>query len=243
VITLKKLIFMRRSLLLLPLAIAALVVPAEALAVAPTLIAVGQQNRHVTAGFSAPRADFATIYVASKPDRATDGNFLQENVKSEDVLTASEIQSGQWLNHEQVDPGTYWVMLEADPAEGCYLVDAAYGVYLDPACADGFSNIVQLVVPEPAIHYSAAATVYRYLDEVDLQLTATPLGADRDYRLCYRLKTGHTRCLAGTLHGVLWNTSTDDTQTISKRNLPRVTTFNWYVGGKRVATKRVLIRR
>jgi hypothetical protein len=49
------------------------------------------------ATFSAPRADFATIYIASRPDRATDGSFLTENIKELDILTDSEIQSGRWV--------------------------------------------------------------------------------------------------------------------------------------------------
>jgi hypothetical protein len=65
-----------------------------ALAVPPTLRAVGQENRHPTASFSAPRADTGTIYIATKPDRATDGSFLDENVKTLDSLTDSELQGG-----------------------------------------------------------------------------------------------------------------------------------------------------
>jgi hypothetical protein len=80
---------MRKTMLLLfALAIAVLVLPAGALAVPPTLSSVGQENRHPTASFSAPRADSATIYFATKPkpDRATDGRFLDENVKTLDIL-------------------------------------------------------------------------------------------------------------------------------------------------------------
>jgi hypothetical protein len=51
-----------------------------------------------------PRADSASIYVSTKPDRATDGSFLTENIKSLDIVTDSEIQSGQWLSETQLDP-------------------------------------------------------------------------------------------------------------------------------------------
>lgn len=44
--------------------------------------------------FSAPGADSATIYLATEPDRATDGGFLQENIKDLDFLTTDEIQGG-----------------------------------------------------------------------------------------------------------------------------------------------------
>ena len=46
---------------------------APALAVAPTLMSVGQRNRVPTATFSTPRATSVTIYVASKPDRGPVG--------------------------------------------------------------------------------------------------------------------------------------------------------------------------
>lgn len=91
--------------------VASLAFPGAALAVPPTLSEVAQQDRHPTATFSAPRADFVSIYLASKPDRATDGSFLQENIKELDALTNPEIQSGRWVDESQVDPGTYWVLL------------------------------------------------------------------------------------------------------------------------------------
>jgi hypothetical protein len=81
-------------LFLFALTIAVLALPGGALAVPPTLRAVGQENRHPTASFSAPRADTGTIYIATKPDRATDGSFLDENVKTLDSLTDSELQGG-----------------------------------------------------------------------------------------------------------------------------------------------------
>lgn len=145
----------------------------SALAVPPTLSAVSQQDRHPAAAFSAPRADFVAIYFASKPDRATDGSFLQENIASADILTDSETQSGRWSGETQLNPGSYWVMLNASPDFGsCFRDDGT----IDPACAEGFSNVATLTVPKPAVRYSVRATVYRYLREASLRLTATPLG-------------------------------------------------------------------
>ena len=208
-------------------------------AAAPTLSSVGQQGRHPTATFSAPRADFDSIYVSSKPDRATDGSFLTENVKELDILTDSEIQSGRWTDERQLDPGTYWVMLRASPdLVACFRDD----FNIDPGCADGFSNVLPLTIPEPPIRYSARVTTYRYSREASLRLTATPLGEKRAYRACYRLASGRNRCLNGSLDGYDWNSSADDTLTITTRNLPRTATFSWYVAGKRVAIKRVHIR-
>jgi hypothetical protein len=216
-----------------------LATPGSAFAVPPTFSAVSQQDRHPVAKFSAPRADFVAIYFASKPDRATDGSFLQENIVSVDILTDSEIQAGRWSGETQLNPGSYWVMLSASPDFGlCFRDDGT----IDPACADGFSNVVTLVVPKPTVRYAARVTVYRYLREASLRLIATPLGEKRSYRLCYKTKHGRTPCLGGTLDGFDWNSPADDTLTVSTRNLPTLATFSWYVSGARVATKRIRVR-
>jgi hypothetical protein len=55
--------------------------PAPAPAKPPTLLTVSQKNRHPSETFSAPGADDATIYFASKPDRARDGGFLRKTSK------------------------------------------------------------------------------------------------------------------------------------------------------------------
>jgi hypothetical protein len=240
---------MRRRVLVAGLAlIAALVFATPAAAVSPNLRAVGQQDRHPVAIFDAPHADFATIYLATKPDRATDGRFLEENIKELDLLTDSEIQSGRWVDESQLDPGNYWVLLRASPDfEACYIYDTGG---FDPACADGFSNVLTLSIPVPATRYRAGVTVYRGLGEVSLRLTASPLGEKRPYRVCYRLRTGRSRCVHGTLDGYDWNSSADDTLSVSTRSLPTIVTFSWYVTAgpgslgpaKRVATKRVRVR-
>ena len=46
--------------------LAALVAPSVAAAVPPAFLSVGHQSRHLTATFSAPRADSVTIYVAAE---------------------------------------------------------------------------------------------------------------------------------------------------------------------------------
>jgi hypothetical protein len=227
-------------MLLLFAVAAVLVLPADALAVPPTLSAVGQASRHPTASFSAPRADMGTIYIATKPDRASDGRFLEENVKTVDILTDSELQSGRWVSESQLDPGTYSVMLQALPDfDACYI--GGPSVY-DPACANGFSGVLPLAIPEPTTRYAGGVTVYRFLHQASLRLTARPLGERRPYRVCYRLRSGRTRCLIGALKGFDWNGSATDTLTVTTRSLRLRTTFSWFVGGKRVAVKRVLIR-
>jgi hypothetical protein len=145
------------------------------------------------------------------------------------------------VSESQVDPGTYWVMLRVFPDfDACYIVDT--GTF-DPACADGFSNVQTLVVPVPTTRYAAGVTVFRFIRQASLRLIGKPLGERRPYRVCYRLATGRTRCLVGTLKGFDWNSRATDTLTVTTRGLPQFTTFSWFVGGKRVAVKRVLIRR
>jgi hypothetical protein len=200
---------------------------------------VGVQDRHPFATFSAPRSDSAAIYFATRPDRATDGSFFSENVEVVDLLTDAEIQAGRWEYESQVDPGTYYVMLNASPDFAiCWNFDL--GAY-DPSCADGYSAVVPLSVPRPASRYTASATVLRFLKRVELRFRVTPLGDRLPYRVCYRLTTKQRRCLVGIVDGFSWNSGASDTLSLTTRRLPRLTTFTWYVGGKAVAVKRVRI--
>jgi hypothetical protein len=216
---------------------AALVFAGPSLAVPPSLTSVGQLNRHPTATFSAPRAEYVSVYVASRPDRASDGRFLTENVVATDWMTDSEIQAGEWEYANQLDPGTYFVMLSADPDfDACYVEGT--GAY-DPSCADGFSSVATLAIPTPTSRYAATVKVYRWLGEVDLRLTATPLGVDVPYKVCYALKTKKRRCLSGTLSGYDWNASATGELTVTKRGLGKHTTFTWYIRGRKVATRTV----
>jgi hypothetical protein len=219
---------------------AVLVLAVPAGAAAPTLSSVGVEARHPTAMFSAPKADGGTIYIASKPDRATDGSFLTENVEDLDILTDSEIQAGRWVSEDQLDPGTYFVMLRASlDFDACYIYDT--GGY-DPSCADGYSNMLPLTVPKPASRYSARVTAFRSIRRATLTLTAMPLGEDRPYQVCYRLQSKARRCLRGSLDGYSWEQAASDVLTVNTRPLPLVATFTWYVGARAVATKRVRVR-
>jgi hypothetical protein len=84
-------------------------------------------------------------------------------------------------------------------------------------------------------------TVRRYsgLGQFSLSLRARPLGENRPYRLCYRLKTKRRVCLRGTLNGFDWNSSAEDNLDVSTRNLAKLTTFTWYVGSRKVASRTV----
>jgi hypothetical protein len=117
----------------------------------------------------------------------------------------------------------------------------AFGGY-DPACTDGYSNVLTFEVPKPASRYTARATAYRNIRRALLQLTATSLGETRPYRVCYRTLAKRTLCVRGTLDGFSWNSSATDLLTINTRLLPTLTTFNWFVANTKVASRRVRVR-
>jgi hypothetical protein len=209
-------------------ALAALGFPGTAFAAPPKLLSVGQQNRHPTATFSAPGADFATMYLATKPDRGSDGHFLDENVKESDFLTSDEIQRGAWLDTSQVDPGLYYVMLEA--TQFCYPPD--------PACTEGFSSVLTLEVPKPSSTFRGhVGPVFRFIRIVYVDLTVRPLGERLRYRVCWPLRTKKRRCASGVVVGYSWNSSASDSLSLSMRGMAKRTTFTWYVNGRRVAAK------
>jgi hypothetical protein len=219
----------QRGLLALVACSVALAVPGAARAAQPpTLLTLIQQNRHPSATFSAPGADDATIYFASKPDRATDGSFLQENIKHSDFLTTSEIQSGSWLDESQIDPGSYYVMLRATD----------YDCIGSPSCIDGYSGVLTLPVPKPSHTYRGSVQVFHYSRIVYLTLRVTRLGESLPYKVCWRLKNNRRACVRGKVEGYSWNDAADDSVTSRMRGMARQTTFSWYVRGQRVASKR-----
>jgi hypothetical protein len=216
-----------------------LALPGVAAAVPPLISSVTVQNRHPIVVFSAPKADQVSVSIATKPDRATDGSFLSENVAGGALLTDSEIQAGRWLGPDQLDPGTYWLMLRAFPDfDLCYIVDTAT---YDPSCAQGYSDPVQLVVPKPPTRYAASVQVFRFSKRAYLILRAAPLGEKRAYRLCYRNAAKALRCLRGTLDGFSWNSGISDQLSVTTRGLAKFTTFQWFVGSTKVAQKLVRV--
>jgi hypothetical protein len=198
----------------------------------PTLSSIDSDNRHPVATFAAPGADSVTLYFASSPERSTDGSFLQENIVDLDFLTTDEIQGGYWYGGSQLDPGTYYVLLNASCPS-----------YENPNCTEGFSTLATLTVPKPPMVFQGKVTAYRYLTSVDLSLTVTPLGEALPYRVCWTKANRRRKCVRGTVDGYSWNSSGQDTLDVRKRGMRKVTRFSWYVGGRRVATKRVRIKR
>ncbi len=174
-------------------------VPLTRLSVAAPTLSVTSVDRRPQVTFSAPRARNVTIYFASKPDRATDGRFFTENVKTLDSMTDDEIASGRWVSESRLNPGTYYVMLRASPDfDRCYISET--GDY-DPTCANGYSNVAPLTIPKPPTRYSARAEVLSDAGIVHATLRASQLGEKRAYRVCYRAVTRAQRCTRGTLDG------------------------------------------
>lgn len=220
------------------------VTAASALAVPPAITSVGQQARHPTVSFSAPRADSVSVYVASKADLATDGRFLEENVVDVGLLTDSEIQSGKWLDSSQIDPGSYFVMVNASRDSACVSYDPhTYDAITDPSCADGFSSVVPLTVPTPKTKYTVKTVVLRNIGILSLTLTGRPLGVNLPYRVCWKQPTGKKKtlkkkCLSATLIGYSWNSDATDLLSISTKGMSRRTKFTWYTRG---ASPKVLL--
>jgi len=217
-----------RGLLLLLVCSTALVLPAGASAsLPPTLVSASQQNRHPSATFSMPGADSATIYFASKPDLASDGGFLQENIKDTDFLTTDEIQRGSWLYESQLDPGSYYVMMRATD----------YDCIGEPSCIDGYSNMLTLKIPKPPSAYRGSVQVFHDSHIVSLTLRVSPLGEKLPYKVCWRLKTKRLRCVSGSVDGYSWNSSAEDELSVRLRGMAARTTFVWYMRGRKVAAK------
>jgi hypothetical protein len=213
--------------------VATLAFSARADAAGPVLGTVIAHHRHASATFTAPGADDATIYFATRPDRATDGRFLDENVAHLDFLTTDEIQAGRWLDDSQLDPGEYYVMLTATDFD-------CFGA---PGCLDGFSAVRPLTVRKPHQRYRATVRSYRYVSTVDLRLRVRPLGETLPYRVCWTRRHTRRRCVRGEVEGYSWNAAASDVLEVRKRHMRRRTTFSWYVKGRKVASKRVRIRR
>lgn len=211
-----------------------------ALAVAPSISsAAAGADRHPSAVFSAPTASSVTVYMADKPDQSSDGTFFNEAIRHVDFLTADEIASGTWKYEDQLDPGTYYLLLKATPSfTPCYISGGTY----NPACANGFSNVVSFTVPTPSIRYSVIVNAPKFWTTVQLKFKATPLGVKQAYRACFKARSKRTICVHHVLPGYSWNSKATDYMNLSKHNLPRRAAVTWYVGHVKVLKKTFLVQ-
>jgi hypothetical protein len=217
---------MRRALIALVVA-GAFASPAQAMP--PVLTGLSQTDRHPAATFRAAGADYVTIRFATSPAQATDGSFLTENVKYSDSFTTDEIQAGLWTGESQLDPGHYWAMLDADD----------FGCPEAPDCTSGHSNVMELEIPVPVQRYIGSVDVFRYVRVIYLHLTVTPLGDRLPYRVCWQRANRRQLCVSSAVAGYSWSADASDTVRVRLRGMSRMTTFSWYVGQQRVASRRV----
>ena len=182
----------------------------------PVLRGVTELNRHPSATFHAPGAEFATIHFSLSPTTASDGRFLAEDIKLSDMFTGAEIARGAWSSEEQIDPGNYYVAIRASS-------------YCEPeqTCAEGPSNIMQVTVPEPEPDVRTSISVLRYVRTIYLNIKLEPYGGRQPYRVCWRTKTRRRRCMRGVVDGYSWNAAASDTVEIALRGMARKTTFTW----------------
>jgi hypothetical protein len=161
-----------------------------------------------------------------------------------DFLTDSEIQSGRWLDSSQIDPGSYFVMLQASrDSTSCDSYDANFNDVIDPSCADGFSTVLPLTVPTPKTKYTVKTDLLKNIGTVYVTLTAKPLGVEVPYQVCWQQATGKKktltkRCVNGTLNGYSWNGDATDPLSINTKGMARRTKFTWYA---RRSTPKVLL--
>jgi hypothetical protein len=84
-----------------------LLLAATAEAAPPTLLSVGQYQRHLTASWSlAPGAQSQVVEAATSPNTGSDGYFFTENVVLFDTLEDSQTS---YLSTSQLSPGFYYV--------------------------------------------------------------------------------------------------------------------------------------
>lgn len=212
-----------------------LALPGAVMAQIPTLTRAGQQDRHVSITFSAPSASDVFVTVASSPEQGSDGAFFSENVVDSADLTADEIASGSWLSDDQLSPGRYWVVINGDPDLTCFLDDGT----IDPACSDGYSNMLSVTIPQPSIRYRGAVSeMLADIGRLDLKLTVAPLGVKQAVRLCYSVtkhKHAAKRCVNQHLVGYDWNKPASAILALSTRGMSKRELFTWFVAGRTVA--------
>jgi hypothetical protein len=232
---------MRRAVVAVVVWCASFALAQGALAVPPAITTVSvAKDRRPSATFSAPNASSLTITFARRPDLSSDGGFLPANVVKTDFLTADEIQAGAWTFESELDPGTYYVLLQATPSfTPCSLPDGTYS----PGCANGASSVTRLVVQAPTVRYSATVHAPRSWTTVQLRLKARPLGIEQRYRVCFRSRTERTICAPGVLDGFSWNSAITDFLSVSKHDLPSRATLTWYVGKAKVARTTFAVQR
>jgi hypothetical protein len=98
---------------------------------------------------------------------------------------------------------------------------------------------MELDIPRPVQRYTSSVQVLRYVRVIYLRLTVTPLGERLPYRVCWQRINRRQLCVASAVPGYSWSEAASDTVRVRLRGMSRMTTFSWYVGQQRVASRRV----
>lgn len=217
------------------------VLAASASAVPPKLLSVGQQNRYPTATYSSPRSWLGDMWFSSSPARNPDGSFVAQGFLMDMGIYDENLTSGVWKGDKQLNPGTYWAILQVTPANDCY--DDLLN--LDPSCSAGYSNALQVVIPAPKPKYSVEpAFGLEGPHTLTLFLDASPVFDDITYRVCWtRVHPTKRRCLTHVLHGDPDQTDARDAVNVDGRTLGKFTKFTWSVEGKVVLSRRLRTNR
>lgn len=222
----------------LALAAAAVAAPAASAFNAPTLVRVGQTQRHPSAEWTLPQyVQAQVVEIARSPQTASDGSFFTENQVVFDLVEDSQTQ---WLDNDQLAPGTYYVHVKGWD-------DACFHNDFQTECGSAWSNVLPLTIPPPAPLYVAAVKSTRpaairdktrnwtYRGDrirASLQDARNLASIRKPYRVCATF--GKQRaCQNGTLLG----------RSVSYRNFvvpastARKIVVSWHVNGRLVASR------
>jgi hypothetical protein len=122
----------------------------EALAAPPTLLSVGNIDRHATATWSLPSGvEAQVVEAATSPATSSDGAFFSENRVVFDLLEDAQTS---WTDNSQLAPGTYYLHISGLDSP-CF--------YASQCPVREYSQIMTLVIPAAAPIPPAPAPVVR----------------------------------------------------------------------------------
>jgi len=114
----------------------------SARATGPITIAwISTKNRQISVAWVGPYLSYGSVWIATRPDTDSDGNFFQANLVRSAGFDAGD---DNWTFFDRIRPGTYWVRVEGRD-DMCHSYDRGNGLIGWIGC-DTFSNIVKFTV-------------------------------------------------------------------------------------------------
>jgi hypothetical protein len=198
----------------------------------PELLSLEQHDRRLTARFgSLGGVDAATVHISTEPYQYQHpGGWQTAGIASHDALTMDEIAAASWTYEQRLDPGSYYVRVETRDYD-CPQV-----------CISGYSQTLNVNVPEPAQRFGAGIRLTRNRRVVSLTLRVTPLAKYLRYRVCWMSKKGR-RCVGRAMEAASWDEGRSQTVQVWAGGMRRVTRFVWYVDGRVVVSRKARIGR